>query len=137
MPSDLPDAALEETTAGATAFGKYYYEAMAEADHTGKTGDLAVLSLKSCQPCEQAVTDINADANKGHTRSPNPNRLTNVIATLRPDKGYKVSMNVDTKAHHVYKNGEIIADVNAAQYTLTEHVAWSKGRWQIADWVIS
>lgn len=137
MPSDLPEAAREETKEGAAAFGKYYYEKFAEADHTGDTSDLTKLSLTSCPPCKQAITDIKADAKKGQTRSAKPNRLTNVKANPRPDKGYRVSMHVDTKAHHVYKNGEIIADVDAVQYTLTEHVVWQNGRWQIADWVIS
>lgn len=137
LPKDYPAEAQKETKAGAAAFGKYYYEKMAEADHTGDTTELQQLSLGSCPPCKQAVTDINADAAKGQTRSADPNTLTDVNATKRPDKGFKVSMEVAVKAHHVYKDGEILADVKATKYTLTEHVVWSGGRWQIADWVIS
>ena len=137
LPDDLPEAAKEETKEGAAAFGKYYYLKMADADHTGDTTDLATLGLDTCPPCAQSIKDIDADAKKGQTRSANPYRITNVESVARPDEGFKVSMDVDVKAHHVYKDGEVIGDVEARQYKLTEHVVWSDGRWQISDWVIS
>ena len=137
LPDDLPAEARKNTKEGAAAFGEYYYDAMADADHTGDTSDLRLLALDTCSPCKQAVTDIEADAKKGQTRSENPNTLTKVQASERPDSGYKVSMNVDVKPHHVYENGEIVSDVEATNYTLTQHVTWQDGKWQISDWVIS
>ena len=137
MPEDMPAEAKEQTKEGAAAFGEYYYLQFGEADHIGDTTKLEKLSLPSCPPCAQAIKDIDADAKKGLTRSADPYTVTNLQATKRPDKGFKVSMDVEAKAHHVYKDGEVFADVEAANYTLTEHVVWQHGRWQIADWVIS
>lgn len=137
LPADLPEAAREETKEGAAAFGEYYYKAMGDASHSGKTEALSRLSLKSCPPCEQAITDINADAELKRTRSADPYRFSNVAASKRPDKGYKVSMDVNVKPHKVYQDGKVIGSVDAVDYKLTEHVVWQDGQWKIADWVIS
>ncbi|WP_068324914.1 DUF6318 family protein [Janibacter terrae] len=137
MPKDLPAAARKETKAGAAAFGKYYYEAMGDASHTGETEELVKLSLKSCPPCEQVLDDIEADAKINRTRGEDPYRFANVRATKRPDAGYKVSMDVTVRAHKVYEDGKVIGSVDPLQYKLTEHVIWSNGRWQVSDWVIS
>lgn len=137
LPDDLPPEARKNTKEGAAAFGEYYYEAVGEASHSGVTTDLAPLGDDECTPCSKVVSNIEQDAAKGQTRSAKPCSLSNVKAAERPDQGFKVSMTVDVKAHHVYENDKIIGDVEKTQYMLTEHVVWSGGRWHIADWVIS
>lgn len=137
LPSDLPAAARKETKEGAAAFGKYYYEAMGDASHSGKTDELVKLSAESCPPCEQVIKDIESDAKINRTRGEDPYRFTNLKASKRPDEGFKVSMNVQVLAHKVYENGKVIGSVDPRKYKLTEHVVWSKGQWQVSDWVIS
>lgn len=137
LPADYPAAAREKTKEGAAAFGKYYYQALGEAGHTGRTDTLEELSLGSCPPCEQAIKDISAAAKKDQTRDENPYRFSGLQAIKRPDKGYKVSMDVQVVPHKVYEKGKVIGSVKATDYQLIEHVVWTDGRWQISDWVLS
>lgn len=137
LPVDLPAAAREETKDGAVTFGKYYYEAVGEASHSGSTTDLATLGMDDCAPCSKVVSKIDEGAKKGQTRGRDPYALSKVRATKRPDEGFKVSMTVVVRAHQVYEKGTVIGDVEATSYTLTEHVVWDDYKWQIADLVTS
>ncbi|MDN5717921.1 MAG: DUF6318 family protein [Janibacter sp.] len=138
MPSDLPDAAREETKAGAAAFGKYYYETFGNATDSGQTGDLEKLSADECKVCSTSVSGIQADMKKGWTRSENPYSITNVKAQKRSDSGYKVSMSVKVAAHtREDANGKENGHVKATTYTLTQHVAWENDRWQMLDWIVT
>ncbi|WP_068266574.1 DUF6318 family protein [Janibacter limosus] len=138
MPSDLPDAAREETKAGAAAFGKYYYEALGEASHTGETSSVKQLDAKDCNVCSTAVNNIDKEHAKGWSRSMNPYTVSRVKAVERPDTGYKVSMEVKVAAHkRVDKDGKENGNVKAINYTLTEHVIWQDGRWQMLDWIVT
>lgn len=136
MPSDLPEAAREETKEGAAAFGKYYYETLGEAGHSGETTALEQMDTSDCKVCSTAIESINEEHAKGWSRDRNPYSVSDVKAVRRPDTGYKVSMNVKVAAHNrVDSNGEPNAKVKATEYTLTEHLIWQDGRWQMADWV--
>src|SRR5690606_30464156 len=114
-----PAAAKKNTKEGAAAFGKYYYEKLGEASHTGETDDLTTLGSQQCPPCDQVVSNIDADAKKGQTRSADPYSFSDLSAVARKDEGFKVSMTVKVKAHDVYEDGKDIGDVRATKYTLT------------------
>lgn len=138
MPKDLPAAAREETKEGAAAFGKYYYEAFGDATDTGNTSVIEALHADDCGVCNTAVEGIKEDKGKGWTRSENPYTITNVRASKRPDSGYKVAMSVKVAAHtRVDAKGKSNAHVNATTYTLTEHIVWREGRWEMQDWIVT
>lgn len=138
LPDDIPAAALENTKAGAAAFGEYYYLKFGEATHTGKTTDIKKLGASNCKICSNSVTSIEADAAKGWTRSENPYSMSNVKAQKRPDEGYKVSMDVKVSAHkREDASGKENGHIKATAYTLTEHVIWQSGRWQVKDWIVT
>lgn len=133
----MPAVARERTKDGAAAFGKYYYKQGGEAAKTGNVDRLKPLSLASCPPCNELVKSIEDDYKKGRVRGVNPYTLSNVKATKRPDRGYKVTMHVDVAAHKALEDGEAYGKVDATSYQLTEQVVWQNGAWKIADWSIS
>jgi hypothetical protein len=136
MPSDLPEAAREETKEGAAAFGKYYFIQFGEATRTGDTSTIEMLDSADCLVCRDGVENINEDTQKGWTRSKNPYSVTDVQATKRPDEGFKVSMQVKVAAHkRLDSKGQSNGNIKATRYTLTEHVVWVGGKWQILDWI--
>lgn len=138
LPDDLPAEARKNTKEGAAAFGEYYYDALGEAALSGETSDLEMLEGKGCGVCATARENILEDAKKGWTRSKNPYSMTNVKATKRPDVGFKVSMDVAVAPHtRVDDKGKANGHVKATQYTLSEHVEWRDGRWQMLDWVVT
>ncbi|MGO4130808.1 DUF6318 family protein [Janibacter sp. RAF52] len=138
LPADLPEAAREETKEGAAAFGEYYYKALGDAGHTGDPATLELMDASECLVCSDVVAGIKEDEGKGWRRSINPYSMSNVEAKKRPDEGYKVSMAVKVKAHErLDSNGQANATVDATEYTLTEHVVWRDGRWQMLDWVVT
>ncbi len=138
LPEDIPAVATKRTEEGAAAFGKYYYNEFGEAARTGDVEVIGLLGGEDCQICVASVKKISKDAKKGWVRSENPYTISQVEATKRPDKGYKVAMHVDVRAHHrLDANGDPNGKIDAVEYTLTEHVIWREGRWQIADWIVT
>lgn len=138
MPKDMPAAAREETKEGAAAFGKYYLLTYGDAAHTANTTKLEKLDASDCAVCGTAIKNIKADKAKGWMKDKNPYTVSNVVATKRPDEGYKVTMDVEVADHHrVDKTGKVNGDIDAVSYTVTEHVVWQEGVWQIKDWVVT
>lgn len=138
LPKDLPATAREETSKSAAAFGKYYLLAYGDAARSGNTSTLKKLDTSDCSVCSTAIENIKADKAKGWTKDKNPYTVSNVAASPRPDEGYKVSMDVKVASHHrVDSGGKVNGDVKATSYTVTEHVVWEDGVWQIKDWVVT
>lgn len=135
-PDDFPASAKKKTKEGAAAFGKFYFLEYGEAAHTGDTSVIESIDSSDCLVCSNGVEEIEADKKKGFTRSKNPYTVRQVQATKRPDEGYKVSMKVKVAAHHrLDSKGEPNGDIDATSYTMTQHVVWENGQWQMANWV--
>lgn len=138
LPKDLPAAARKETKEGAAAFGKYYQTAFGDATASGDTNGIEAMRSEACNACLAGEKQINDDKQKGWVRSTNPYSISKVVATKRPDSGYKVSMNVRAKKHfRVDKSGKSNAVVKPVQFTLSQHVVWNEGSWTMESWIAS
>ena len=138
LPDDLPPEARENTKEGAAAFGEYYLLTYGDAAKTGDVQDLQILAAKDCSVCMKAEQGIQDDKAKGWKRDKNPYTIIKSSATKRPDAGYKVRMDVSVAKHHrIDSDGDVNADIDATEYTVTEHVVWVDGRWQMMDWIVT
>ena len=137
LPDDMPAVATKQTKEGAAAFGQFYYDQLGVASVSGDPRVLKSLGLPSCPPCEQAVKNIRKDGKKGQHYVDNPYQFEGLEAKRRPDKGYKVWVQVSVSPVRVVKNGKTLGRVEKANYRLTEQVVWKDGVWRVADWTIS
>ncbi|UTT67284.1 DUF6318 family protein [Janibacter sp. CX7] len=138
LPDDMPAEAREETKEGAAAFGEYFLLAYGDAAKSADTTVFQTLGASDCSVCATAIKNIEADKAKGWKKDKNPYTVRRAVATKRPDEGYKVVLDVTVASHHrIDSKGVSNGDVNATSYTVTEHVSWADGRWQVKDWIVT
>jgi hypothetical protein len=122
----LPEAAKANTTVGAKAFVRYWFEAVTYAMKTGDTGPIDAVAHKTCGACRKLHKSIDAIYSVGqHTEGGGWNATEISLDPRSKKPSYRFDVKVAQPPQMlVSKTGETLAERGAEQFVFRTGATW-------------
>ena len=130
----LPAAAKVNTTQGAAAFVKYYFESLDYGTRSGDSATILSASDPSCGFCKRRVNQVQKLKNLEHKFVDQMDMIT-IHRSLRINSHVVLVHSyhqVFLNTRHRVAKGSIQMDTSP-KYTAEVALIWERGKWQVAD----
>jgi hypothetical protein len=130
----IPDAAEEETKAGAAAFAKFYWVQAADVLVTNDSALVDAMSSPKCATCKSFAQIAAKQRAQGHHAEESSFDIKLVTVHSGKDGSYAIDVAGDEIPVHILdKEGRVVATSQPGVITWRTSVEWTAGRWQVTD----
>ncbi|HJQ07187.1 MAG TPA: DUF6318 family protein [Nocardioides sp.] len=129
----MPDAATQQTKAGAIAFARYYWRVVDYAQLSRDTDPLSALQTSRCRACDAGRKWIEQIDRRHGTISGGQHRITAVEAHSDSGTGFIVFLRQSTSPQRVSGAGDLNNRYSGGRQHLVMNLSWASG-WRVASW---